>query len=82
MDKRVPSAKIERFSMLYQTRIGSCHINLYRLVPDQASVYRNLLAEELKTKASSLNPTTPIVSFINAGIEIQEEQYVAFLIHL
>ena len=43
-------------------------------VPDQESVCRNLLAEELKTKASALAPTTPIVTFINTGIAIQEKQ--------
>jgi hypothetical protein len=51
-------------------------------VPDQASVLCNLLAEELKTKASLLDPTTPIVTFINTGIVIQQEQYVTLPIHL
>jgi hypothetical protein len=44
------------------------------LVPDQASVCRHLLSEELKTKASALVPKTPIVSFINSGIHIQQKQ--------
>ena len=55
---------------LYDTYIS----NSCWLVPDQASVFQNLLAEELKTRHATLGPMTPNVTFINMGIHIQQDQ--------
>ena len=64
--------------------LPSYHYNLYIIhlfaVPNQADVYRHMLAEELKDADSRDVSKTPAAIFINTAIKLQNRQYVIWFL--
>ena len=59
-----------------RTSSDNYHMHFLTLltVPNQASVYRHMLSEELRAQASELHLACPMAQFVNNGIKIQAQQ--------